>query len=1055
MRPRGSAASSLDDSRRAIIMDFADLKRLLFFLFVLGVIACGQAEGPVTPRDRGPGEEDPAQADGPRSAEYFDEAGQESGAGDCLLECGRLGACEVKRGVPRCVCGEGAVSRAGECVPEDACAFASCGIDDTCVNADGTAQCHAPSCGPEYIGSWTGFSYEVAQEGDLLYSANGAGGLLIVRLGEGATLTKVAELKLPSAALRVTVSGGYAYVGTLSSGTGVVDVRDPEAPQVLSMIPSGGFVSRVQVRGDRLYVLDGAYRQVVLWQVVDFGSFRIFDLGDPAAPVELSETRWTTRIGRGLTFVEEHAIIPGEEDTIVLDLSDEMAPLEASTLSLSARAVAMAGRTAWFADRTGLQAVDLSDFTAPVLGQSVETPGQSFAVSIEGSLAYVADSDGYTTTTDPPPSSILTFDVSDVGAPQLISSIETEGGTHSLALTDEHFLTAGGAGGPEVYSRHDETLVASHPAPGYVGTVAFEQGSLYVASGGQLLIASLEDGAHPKLERIIFPEHRPSGVLVRDEIAYIFGRDGLEIFDTSVQRRPQHLGFLPLSPASWRYALVEQHLYLLQRSTYGDTITLKIIDVSALDAPRLAASLVLSTEQSSNPKAILVEDGRAYISNENEGLHIVDVSDSEHPVELGTWKDPSWGSVSEVALKEGLVYAATAEGLAVLDLSDTEAPLEVGGFKSERYSRYYQVKISGDIAHVLSGISGTLNSFDVSEPSLPVLLSQTDTVSQAKRLRMWGGYAYISSDYEPDGLHVVDVPHRVPDQFVRSYHIPQLGSFRAKGLGDAFFLHAENEWEGEPAYQLSHVALNSGAETKQLKANSYYYTLHLAPQYIYARSRAGIDLFSRKGGLGPLVGHYEADGLTARAVLGSDLVVTRQSELLLLGLDGAAGLAEIASYTLPDSAWSVSVLGAHLLVSSLDFPLLALKRGDSGALELAAEYPSHRMTKVDRSMVYAFNEEELTVFDGSVPSDMQIVATVPLGFPVYSVLQLQGHLLASGWSRNAALIDVTTPEAPTVTPYGVPTSFSSSDMFVNEDELWIAQGEQLTVWDPFACQLPD
>src|SRR5882724_2007480 len=90
----------------------------------------------------------------------------------------------------------------------------------------------------------------------------------------------------------VNVQDNIAYVGHMGGdrvGTSIVDVSDPTAPRLLSQIhtPPGTRSHKVQVVGDLLLVnheKNPAERDAPTWS----GGMRVYDIGDPARPRELS-----------------------------------------------------------------------------------------------------------------------------------------------------------------------------------------------------------------------------------------------------------------------------------------------------------------------------------------------------------------------------------------------------------------------------------------------------------------------------------------------------------------------------------------------------------------------------------------------------------------------------------------------------------------------------------------------------------------------------------------------------------------------------------------------
>jgi hypothetical protein len=192
-------------------------------------------------------------------------------------------------------------------------------------------------------------------------------------------------------------------------------------------------------------------------------------------------------------------------------------------------------------------------------------------------------------------------------------------------------------------------------------------------------------------------------------------------------------------------------------------------------------------------KAVAAGDDYAYMCDGDEGIHIIDTSNSAEPVWVSTCSAPLqaeavsiWGDyiyVSDYAsyslriidvsdpsapfqtgscgtsgrARDAVVVgdyayvAANEAGLRVIDVSDPYDPVEVGSCSSPSYAR--GVDVLGNYAYYVDGMC--LKIADVSNPSNPVALGQCALVGTASDVAVSGDYACVASDEE--GLRVVDV----------------------------------------------------------------------------------------------------------------------------------------------------------------------------------------------------------------------------------------------------------------------------------------------------------
>jgi hypothetical protein len=153
-----------------------------------------------------------------------------------------------------------------------------------------------------------------------------------------------------------------------------------------------------------------------------------------------------------------------------------------------------------------------------------------------------------------------------------------------------------------------------------------------------------------------------------------------------------------------------------------------------------------------NAQRVDVSGNYAYVTANEDGLVVVDVSDPAHPMIAGSVDTP--GYCTGVEVRDGFAFVA-AEGLQVIDVSDPANPLlaAVGG---SAYS--YDVALLGDFAYMAASWSG-LRIVDVSDPLHPSTVGSVALHDDAHAVAVDGGIAYVADGYA--GLTIVDVsnPH--------------------------------------------------------------------------------------------------------------------------------------------------------------------------------------------------------------------------------------------------------------------------------------------------------
>ena len=158
-----------------------------------------------------------------------------------------------------------------------------------------------------------------------------------------------------------------------------------------------------------------------------------------------------------------------------------------------------------------------------------------------------------------------------------------------------------------------------------------------------------------------------------------------------------------------------------------------ILDISDISNPRKISTIRIQD----GAFGIYVEDGVAYIAGET-GLTITDVSDPEHPEIIGSFYD---GGVNRnVRIRGSYAYVTDYEdGLEIVDISNLSNPVMVG-----RYSLVDArgVEVVGDIAYVTSSGTG-LRVLNISNPDDPKIIKRVPGTGSAASICVHDDQIYL------------------------------------------------------------------------------------------------------------------------------------------------------------------------------------------------------------------------------------------------------------------------------------------------------------------------
>ncbi len=149
--------------------------------------------------------------------------------------------------------------------------------------------------------------------------------------------------------------------------------------------------------------------------------------------------------------------------------------------------------------------------------------------------------------------------------------------------------------------------------------------------------------------------------------------------------------------------------------------------------------------------AVTVVGNLAYVADGDDGLQVVDISNSENPVIIGAVDTP--GVAQDIAVVEDLAYVADDDSLQIVDISDPADPSIVGAIET-LCSSAFGVTAAGYLAYVAVGSCG-LQIVDVSDPDNPVALGAIDTPGWALGVAAVGDLLCVA-DYD-FGIQIIDI----------------------------------------------------------------------------------------------------------------------------------------------------------------------------------------------------------------------------------------------------------------------------------------------------------
>jgi hypothetical protein len=232
-------------------------------------------------------------------------------------------------------------------------------------------------------------------------------------------------------------------------------------------------------------------------------------------------------------------------------------------------------------------------------------------------------------------------------------------------------------------------------------------------------------------------------------------QSGLYVFDVSTPDQPEQIGSLSL-PDGYRIRLAGDIAYVT-----SDSAGLQVVDISDDENPVLIGSY----DTVGTCSAVTVSGPYSYLGQSAEPLVVLDTSD---PNAVQFLSQPDDGTAAESVRIGDYLYVTDwdAQALVVYDVSDASDPVVVGGVYDFYATR---VATDGEYLFVLRFNVDTqlfyLHVFGLTDPTAPVELSTMTVGPFILELECGDGHLFAIEFYDV-GMHVIDVtdlydPHEV------------------------------------------------------------------------------------------------------------------------------------------------------------------------------------------------------------------------------------------------------------------------------------------------------
>lgn len=508
----------------------------------------------------------------------------------------------------------------------------------------------------------------------------------------------------------------------------------------------------------------------------------------------------------------------------------------------------------------------------------------------------------------------------------------------------------------------------------------------YTAGGAKgLHIFDISDPANPDwVGWVDTPGHQSGAVdmVVSGGYAFVAGEGGLYIVNILNPASPYIAKTVPFSGTGKCVAVASGYAYV------SAGVDLLFIDITSISGASVVDTLVLG----SDCYDIVVQDGLAYIVNNNNGLQIIDVDPPSLAYVTKTVPLPGYGYGIE--LVGGYAYVADGynDGLTIVDV---EPVADASVIKNVATTSAWGVAVEGDYAYMADREDG-LRIININPPDLAGVVATVDLGGCAFGVDVQGGYAYVADG--PGGFKVVDID--------------------PPGLA-----HVTGEVES--------LGINIGDVVVE---GSYAYIIDLMGEMQIVDISLAADAHLVKRVTLPYIMH----GITVDG--GYAFVAGMTDGLHIVDIDPPASAYLVKNVPTTGSARGVDVDGGYAYVAMHSKGLAIIDIDPIGSASVIKDIPTPDYADavvVDGGLAYVTNSNGgFLIIDISPPSSAYIAKTVDTAYAASDVVYENGYAYVADW-KSLHIIDVDPPVSAVVVEV-VPTPDWTKGVAMSEGYAYMA-----------------
>lgn len=564
------------------------------------------------------------------------------------------------------------------------------------------------------------------------------------------------------------LSGDFIYLAADGGGVQVLDIKEPQQPQLLKEYLVGRTIIDIHRNGNYLYLSCGQLG-VSIMQILPNGlldhtadiSFEslamgsqfvdgflyvaagsagllVYDVRQPEQ-VELVQLINAGSNVSKVTLAGEFLYVAAERKQIkIYQLNMPQMPLLSGSLSFDERLndFAIQHEQLYVATESGVSSYRLANASQPEMLHHCTDFGSAKKIFAGLGKVYVSDS-------------FFGLRIIDHAIGSSPGYVNLNINPRTLIETPDYLFVAGSNKGLLIVDRKSlssRQAVKTIRTPGRARDLFIKDNWMYVADArGGVSLRAL-DGEEPSITTIT--SRWGESFTTHNELLFVAeAKKGIEVFDISVPSQPEPVAAWPNLQAM-RIAVADQYL-LLSKGISG----VELVDIADLQHPVVRAVL-----PDVHALDVALDGHLVYIASKNKGLLIYEIVNDAKLNYLSQLQTPfpmnQFDLAISVQVKDKTAYVANGRsGMLIVDVANPVAPIILSSLEIPGVCR--EIRVVDHKAFITSHHGG-ITVVDIENPEKPILLNNISMPGLSRGLQIVGDFIYVTQ--REMGVAVVPIP---------------------------------------------------------------------------------------------------------------------------------------------------------------------------------------------------------------------------------------------------------------------------------------------------------